>query len=173
MTFPCRSMICSVEGCATLTVARGYCSTHYSRWLKHGDPTIVKPRGGARVMPPRPPRVWPTCTFDGCENLSAKGCRGWCPKHHTRWYRHGDPSANGNLLRTRRDVMERIRERIRVEDGCWIWQGAKHPSGYGALGTRDKSNYVHRAAWQYVNGPVPKGFHLHHEIGRASCRERV
>lgn len=33
--------ICIVEGCQKFVFGHGYCSTHYSRWRKHGDPLVV------------------------------------------------------------------------------------------------------------------------------------
>src|SRR5687767_14547835 len=33
---------CSIEGCERPVQARGWCTTHYHRWWKHGDPTAVK-----------------------------------------------------------------------------------------------------------------------------------
>src|SRR4051794_15634795 len=43
---PSRS--CSVAGCDRSALRkhagkRGFCSMHYSRWLKHGDPLMVQP----------------------------------------------------------------------------------------------------------------------------------
>ena len=29
---------CSIDGCAEMLVARGWCSKHYQRWRQHGDP---------------------------------------------------------------------------------------------------------------------------------------
>lgn len=34
---------CSVEGCDKPVVARGLCQRDYTRWQRHGDPTVVKP----------------------------------------------------------------------------------------------------------------------------------
>jgi hypothetical protein len=31
-------MTCSIDGCDRPHVARGWCDTHYRRWLNHGDP---------------------------------------------------------------------------------------------------------------------------------------
>lgn len=37
--------ICKIDGCGKHVIGRGWCSTHYQRWLAHGDPLkLVKPR---------------------------------------------------------------------------------------------------------------------------------
>jgi hypothetical protein len=33
--------VCSVDDCSTPVKARGWCSTHYSRWRTHGDPLVT------------------------------------------------------------------------------------------------------------------------------------
>jgi hypothetical protein len=39
-----RPEVCTVEGCDRKPQARGWCSTHYSRWQKHGDPLAGPPK---------------------------------------------------------------------------------------------------------------------------------
>lgn len=36
---------CTVDGCATRAVSRGWCNKHYSRWLKYGDVHVQKTAG--------------------------------------------------------------------------------------------------------------------------------
>src|SRR6202049_49018 len=37
---------CSVEGCPTNAIARGWCNRHYKRWQKFGDPTGMDTQQG-------------------------------------------------------------------------------------------------------------------------------
>lgn len=47
-------MTCSVKGCHNRRIARGYCSMHYKRAVKHGDPLGDRPPLGVF---PRPCKV--------------------------------------------------------------------------------------------------------------------
>lgn len=85
---------CSVDGCETRSVCRGWCQKHYKRWVAHGDPLIVMTRIAKPRSPKTPKRVIdPVCSIDGCSKPTL--ARGWCSAHHTRWRRHGDPLAGG------------------------------------------------------------------------------
>ena len=70
---------CTIEGCERELRARGWCSTHWLRWKKHGDPNV-----GARV-------TLSECGVDGCDRKPTR--RGMCTLHYGRWKRHGDPLA--------------------------------------------------------------------------------
>lgn len=37
--------ICAIDGCDRPVKSRGWCSTHYMRWRRNGDPQVVRPRG--------------------------------------------------------------------------------------------------------------------------------
>ena len=67
---------CAVDGCTTVVQARGFCTKHYGRWRRTGDPL-----GMRRTQKP------PTCTVDGC--ASPTFGRGMCSAHYGRWWRHG------------------------------------------------------------------------------------
>ena len=71
---------CIIEGCEKLHKAFGWCVTHYRRWARHGDPTIVLPTGPFNRK----------CSFENCTNPHM--ARGWCVKHYERWKKNGDPA---------------------------------------------------------------------------------
>jgi len=72
--------ICSVDGCDGKHKAKGFCSKHYHRYLKYGDPhKIIKPNRVKHLE----------CCVDGCKNnVSAKNM---CKNHYMKTFLHGDP----------------------------------------------------------------------------------
>lgn len=119
---------CSVDGCTRAHIAREFCTLHYTRWKKHGDPLYVPA-----------PVVKEVCTAEGCArpviartfctkhyarwmhhsstdtiarergtpvppcaigdcNAPGDGGRGWCAKHYRRYQRHGDPLATSRIV---------------------------------------------------------------------------
>lgn len=44
--------ICSIEGCERTHFGRGWCSMHYKRWWKHGDPLGGKPQWASGINHP-------------------------------------------------------------------------------------------------------------------------
>jgi 5-methylcytosine-specific restriction endonuclease McrA len=74
--------ICSIEGCESLHMARGFCTKHYRRWKEHGDPLTVL------IGPEAPPKI---CRVDDCERRARS--HGLCTKHLQRMKRLGSPDA--------------------------------------------------------------------------------
>ena len=86
--------ICSIEGCKKeikYGSARGFCSMHYSRWRRHGDP--IK---GTRAHG----KYDPICKVKGCEKKHSS--KGYCHKHYQLWYTHGTPITHNKSLFTKR-----------------------------------------------------------------------
>jgi hypothetical protein len=58
---------------------------------------------------------------------------------------------------------------IKNEDGCEIFQGRPHKSGYGQLKVFGTHHYAHRYAWTQKNGPIPADRILLHTCGNKLC----
>lgn len=72
--------VCAGNGCSRKVYAHGFCTKHYQRWRKHGDPDYERITNSEK-----------TCKVDGCESSTAKA--GFCNRHYIRNRRHGDPHA--------------------------------------------------------------------------------
>lgn len=76
---------CIIESCGKPVLARQWCSRHYDRWRKYGDPVAPTP-----PRKPRPKAPKKQCVIDGCDRPQV--ARSWCSVHYTRWFMYGDPS---------------------------------------------------------------------------------
>lgn len=65
--------VCSIHGCERHVVARGWCSTHWQRWQRNGDPLVTRPNYAQPAIDPwtridssgGPDACWPwTHSFD-------------------------------------------------------------------------------------------------------------
>jgi hypothetical protein len=54
--------------------------------------------------------------------------------------------------------------------GCWEWQMARTPLGYGTWGVRElKGSRAHRIVWMLLVGPIPEGMYLDHKCRNRAC----
>lgn len=69
------------------------------------------------------------------------------------------------------DPVKRFNTKVDKENqgGCWIWTGAKKPSGYGNFYMRNRYYNAHRASWEIHIGPVPDGLFVLHRCDTPSC----
>lgn len=84
--------VCSVQGCETSRRVGDLCNPC---WQKRYRRQRRRPLS--------------TCDVEGCETPAH--CRGWCPKHYTRWRVHGDPL-------TTRPVGRPHNEGVCIVQGC-------------------------------------------------------
>lgn len=70
---------CEVDGCGKKVMAKGWCSSHYKRWYRHGDPLA----GG---VPRKKGRL---CSIEGC-GRPYEG-KSYCKIHYQRFNETGDP----------------------------------------------------------------------------------
>ena len=55
------------------------------------------------------------------------------------------------------------------ETGCWEWQAAKNPKGYGQFGKDGSVKQAHRASWEFENGSIPHDMWVLHRCDNPSC----
>lgn len=121
---------CSVEGCAGVVVARGWCGRHYMRVSRYGDPGVVY-RPYQHMGTPES-RFWAKVDKDGPV-----------------------PACAPEL------------------GPCWIWTACRIRSDYGSLSLGRRRTLAHRAAYQFLVGPVPEGLELDHLCRTPACVKAV
>lgn len=188
---------CTIDGCQRLSIARGWCSPHYQRWLRHGDPLA----GG------RSPNQ--ICQVAGCDRQATS--QGWCNAHYLRWRKHGDPLVGGPLhehvvrpkgvrcavpgcdrphaargwckmhwrrwkrngdplVRVQLPHPENLMSRLIVMDsGCVEFTGYTDENGYGIVSRGGGGTGAHRAMWELMIGPVPPAHEVHHKCENTAC----
>ncbi len=70
-------------------------------------------------------------------------------------------------------LKERLRERLKaMPSGCWEWQGYRDKDDYGQISSGRESPKLlrtHRAVWEIVFGPIPKGLLVLHTCDSPPC----
>lgn len=72
----------------------------------------------------------------------------------------------------RRPLDERLWERVRKTEGCWLWTGPLRADGYGVIGAGGrggKTLRTHRLAYELMVGAIPDGLTLDHLCGNTTC----
>lgn len=59
--------------------------------------------------------------------------------------------------------------RVDKSGNCWLWTGALLKTGYGSVRLGGKTQRAHRVAWELLNGPIPPGMYVLHDV---ECRNR-
>lgn len=98
---------CSVEDCDAPARARSFCSKHYERNRKWGDPLYVQPN------PQNLPRFF-GCVIDGCE--AKHSGKGYCRRHYTAYWASENPERAKATATAYRDAN---REKARAATAAW------------------------------------------------------
>jgi hypothetical protein len=135
------------------SVAHGWCSKHYYVWKTYGDPLYpVRSYNRQELI----------CSTPDCGKDSH--ALGLCKVCYKRARNHGETTEP----RERRFWVQVDR---RGPDECWPWLGHLQKNGYGQYGTTGAC-LVHRIAYEYLIGPIPKRLVLDHlcHTRDPSCR---
>lgn len=109
--------LCTIDGCSNKLLARGFCSTHYLRWRKYGDPSIVlETHVRGRI-----------CSVPGCGRKHDS--HGYCETHARQFKQYGTPGSRQRVAIRNLDL-EMLIDPTTVdptrfhqsEDGKW-WAG--------------------------------------------------
>lgn len=84
-------------------------------------------------------------------------------------------SVRGRVYRLA-DPFDRFVSKVEfAANGCWLWCGARQPSGYGrfSVGSRAAGTYrlalTHRWSYEYFVGPIAEGLQLDHLCRNPRC----
>ena len=151
---------CKFDGCDRLAgvpgSGRGYCTKHYLRLRRNGDPAVSK---YDREQTGKP------CKYEGCERSS--GFKGFCSLHGNRVRKHGDPSIAS--------VSDKYRCKINwIEENsghqgneCLIWPFGVSDNGRGIVGFRGSNMSAPKAMCFVAHGNPPTPKHeAAHSCGR-------
>jgi hypothetical protein len=59
--------------------------------------------------------------------------------------------------------------KVEKTDGCWLWRGARHHTGYGVIGVDRRQRRAHRVAYEMAHGPIPAGAVVCHSCDTPPC----
>lgn len=82
-------MTCQVDGCEKTARSRGWCSAHYMRWVRHGDPLAMK---RLRVEPAECGTYAGYQAHLGKHEQSCEACRA-ANRDQMRRYRSANPQS--------------------------------------------------------------------------------
>lgn len=138
--------LCSIPGCGKLHVARGFCSKHYQRLKKHGDPLFSTWYEGAE------------CEIEDC--TSAAIARNLCHKHWRRLRVYGDPSTH---IRSSQGEAENYLNDVVLSysgDDCLIWPFDRTEQGYARIKPQGNgTRVVPRIVCERIYGDPPTPEH--------------
>jgi hypothetical protein len=122
---------CAVQDCDKPCHGQGWCSSHYSRWRKHGETFADKPLHQKKHLRAR------LCWVEGCGRaVAGHGGYGLCSAHYQRRRIHGDVQAN-------------IPVRVKAPEFCTL-EGCDRPCRSNGLCN------AHHERWRRLGDEFPR-----------------
>jgi hypothetical protein len=90
-----------------------------------------------------------------------------CAKHYRYWLDHTPPAQRGEAPRAVWNFWDHVTKTH--EHGCWTWNGAHDPKGYGRHRRVAGEQLAHRYSWVVHNGPIPAGIWVLHHCDNSPC----
>lgn len=69
----------------------------------------------------------------------------------------------------RKSIKERLLNKTRKTNSCWLFEGASLRSGYGTISLNDKTVTTHRVSYEIFVGKIKKGYEVCHKCNVKSC----
>lgn len=134
---PIEQPLCAVANCGIERKSRDWCSKHYTRWRRWGDPLGAAPAAPARN----------TCRVAECGRSTRARLGTYCRLHAQRLRKHGEPGSPQRLTR---------------EAGA----GSINADGYVMHTANGVKDYEHRIVMAKALGrSLEKWEHVHHVNG--------
>ena len=154
---------CKLDGCDDFHDAKGYCSRHYRKYSKHGDPFHIPVRVKREKKNKGP------CVVAGCGKEGSRAGQ-MCYGHYMRNYRTGDPLG---VADKKKIFIEKLLANPTSE--CVIWPFSMKDNGYGHHSYIDESGAnimvtAHRHMLSQLTGENPKsGLACHGPCHNRAC----
>jgi len=145
---------CSIPACNGIVRGRGYCSKHYTRLRKYGDPMFVQ-----KV------RRMGSCSIPGC-NRTHYGLS-FCRLHWERNHVNGDPLSVRSMRGA--TVAERLAHYSQPVGDCIEFTGYRDTDGYGHMSVDKNDVQAHRVSYTINVGPIPDGLIVRHKCDNPPC----
>jgi predicted DNA-binding protein (UPF0251 family) len=107
------------------------------------------------------------CSLPYCEKDAI--ARGYCVNHYYAFRKHGHPEAIKLKQYHGLTLAERFERYVVKREGCWDWESAKDPNGYGRLNVKGYPELAHRISYKIHFGTIPKGMAVCHKCDNPSC----
>lgn len=101
------------------------------------------------------------CSTAGC--AARVIARGLCNAHYLKG-RH-----DGTLPLLNQTTEDRFWKKVRKDESCWEWTGARRSNGYGSFYADRKVGPVHRYSYRLHFGEIPDGLQIDHICHNPPC----